>query len=159
MKRLTTFMMCSILLISMSCTWPEDEYPYESSFEAITMSREEFEKSTALIDNQPIEKSGKIYIKDHFLIINEPRKGFHIYDNSDPKKPVKLKFLKVLGSTDLSIKGNTIFANNAVDLISITTNENFSTIEVTKRIRNIFPELIAPDGFFNTDTNIVLDWK
>ena len=133
--------------------------PYESAYEPIIITRSEFENSTALSNAIANEKSGKIYLKDNFLIINEVNKGFHIYNNSNPENPIKIGFLKVLGSTDLSIKGDVAYANNAVDLIAIKINTTFNEIEVTKRIRNVFPEKTAPDGFRHTnDDEVVLDW-
>ena len=160
-KNISYLLISCLILLNTSCWIPEGEEPqYESyDYDPVTLSRDAFENSTKLIDNQPIKKSGKIYIKDDFLIINEPNKGFHIYDNTDPENPKKLKFLQVLGSTDLSIKGNNIYANNAIDLIAISIDDEFNTINITKRIRNIFPELQSPDGFYNNETNITVDWK
>lgn len=67
-------------------------------------------------------------MKDDFLIINGPNKGFHIYDNTNPENSKKLKFLEVLGSTDVSIKGNSIYTNNAIDLITLLVNDDFTSI-------------------------------
>lgn len=67
-------------------------------------------------------------MKDDFLIINEPNKGFHIYDNTNPENSKKLKFLEVLSSTDVSIKGNSIYTNNAIDLITLLVNDDFTSI-------------------------------
>jgi hypothetical protein len=39
-----------------------------------------------------------------------------------------------------------LYADNAVDLIAIKLNENLTGIEVTQRIKNIFPEPVSPDG-------------
>ncbi len=149
--------------INISCIYlhnDDDEPPYTSAYEAITIDRETLENSTELISPQPNVKSGKIYVKDHYLIVNEPNEGFHIYNNSDPEAPSKIGFLKVLGSTDLSIKNNVVYANNAVDLIAIKINTDFNEISVTKRVKNIFPEKVSPDGYTNNKPNneIVIDW-
>lgn len=158
MKNLYVLLLLCLTLLSMRC----EEDPFESrAYDALSMSREKFESSTILLDSKPIDKSGKIYVKDHFLIINEPYEGFHIFDNTDPKDPKPIYFLKVLGSTDLSIKDNVIYANNAVDLIAISINSNFNSITVTKRVRDAFPELISPDGYYNDNAanDIVFNWK
>ncbi|AUP77570.1 LVIVD repeat-containing protein [Flavivirga eckloniae] len=157
-----------IFSINVSCFYfgnDDDDItdPIHSAYEAVTISRESLENSTELIGVQPSKESGKIYVKDHYLIINEPYKGFHIYDNSNPESPIKIGFLKILGSTDISIKGNVIYANNAIDLIAITINPAFNEIEVTKRVKNIFPKLVSPDGFYHNseskEEEIVLDWN
>jgi hypothetical protein len=66
---------------------------------------------------QEIGHSGKIYIKDNYIFVNEPRKGIHIIDNSNPGAPVKLSFLKVLGNVDMAVKGNYLYADSYQDLL------------------------------------------
>lgn len=133
----------------------------QSQYEPIIIKREEFNTSVALLEPQTQEEMGKIYVKDNFLFISEPYKGFHIFDNTNPENPVKLKFLKVLGSTDISIKKEVLYINNAVDLIAITFNNTFNEVTVSKRIEDVFPELISPDGFQANagHDGIVVDWK
>ena len=167
MKKVIKLVFITLLLtLNTACPYfggtDDDINNISSNYEPVIIDRETFENSTELVAGQPIEKSGKIYVKDNYLIINEPNKGFHIYDNTNPENPINIKFLKVLGSSDLSIKNNIVYANNAVDLIALTINENFETITVTKRVRNVFPELTSPDGFFSnslSNSEIVIDWN
>jgi hypothetical protein len=42
-------------------------------------------ETVAFQNAQPIIKSGKIYIKDDLMFINDVNKGFHVYDYTDPK--------------------------------------------------------------------------
>lgn len=165
MKKPTNKIILSILILSLYSCFPwgtnDDDVAPTQTYEAITMQRAEFENSTDLFPPKPIENSGKIYVKGDYLFINEPNKGFHIYDNSYPSSPVNLAFLKVLGSSDMSIKGDILYINNATDLIAIKPNFSENSIEITKRIVNTFPELVAPDNFsiYNTQENeIIIDW-
>lgn len=167
MKKLTNYFSVFIMLLASSCwyTNTEDDIlePFVPTYqyEAITMLRTDFENSTTLEEAKPIEETGKIYVKDNFLFINQPNKGFHVYDNSDPSNPINMAFIKVLGSSDLSIKNNMLYINNATDLIAVKTDFSANTIEITKRVVNTFPELIAPDGFsfHNTQPNeVIIDW-
>lgn len=160
MKKIFVFCLSITFTSCFFLNTDDDIDSFSSDYEAVVMDRETFESSTELLSNQPSEKSGKIYIKDNYLIVNEPNKGFHFYNNSNPENPEKIGFLKVLGSTDLSIKNDVIYANNAVDLIAIKIKPNLDGIEVTKRIKNIFPEKISPDGYLhNTENNeVVLNW-
>jgi len=152
-------------ILTTSCIWnpnvDDDNPPPSSAYEAVVLPRVDFENSTQLLAQKPLENTGKIYVKDQYLLINEPNQGFHIYDNSNPANPQKIKFLQVLGSTDISIKGQVLYINNAVDLIAVTFNADFNAIEVTKRVRNVFPVLISPDGFYpntNPQNDVVVDW-
>lgn len=141
----------------------EVEFPdFETAYEPIYLNRGDFENSVILKDKLPIDTSGKIYVKDNFLFINELNKGFHVYDNSDPSNPVATKFIKAPGSTDLAIRENIIYINQATDLIAVEYNTNTNELSLTKRVENAFPPLRSPDGFdaYNIPENsVVVDWK
>jgi len=113
-----------VLFLCQGCWYYDEEEPDTftepgsySRYEPVIISRTELQNSIAITNAIAIGTSGKIYIKDNFLIINELRKGFHIYDNSDPKDPKPLKFLKVPGSTDLAIRENMFYINQTTDLV------------------------------------------
>ncbi|GAA0872102.1 hypothetical protein GCM10009117_12490 [Gangjinia marincola] len=134
---------------------------YQSPYEAVLITREALEASVELKESRPIVNSGKIYVKDNLLIINEKNEGFHIYDNSNPEHPVALNFLKTPGATDIAIRNNMLYINQAVDLIAVMVTPNAETITVTKRIRNTFPEMLAPDGSYAYDKaedEVVVNW-
>jgi len=138
------------------------EPAFESSYEPVLLSRSDFEKSVAISNTVAIGVSGKIYVKDNLLFINELRKGFHVYDNSDPANPKAIKFLEAPGSTDLVIRDNMIYINQATDLIAVEYNVRTNTASLTKRIPNTFPQLRSPDGFDAYDipeNSIIVDWQ
>ncbi len=140
----------------------EDDIPFvpvQSAYEPIKMLRSEFENTTQLLPPRIIINSGKIYIKDHLLFINEVNEGFHIFDNSNPETPENIGFLKILASTDLAIKNNVIYSNNGPDLIAIVSELENMTIEISKRVVNTFPDSMSfsPDGFyFTTQENEII---
>lgn len=157
-----------MILLLNSCIWNNVDdgvidpgFQPQQQYEAVTMLRTEFENSTQLLPPEPITETGKIYVKDGFLFINQPNKGFHVFDNSNPSAPVNMAFIKVLGSSDLSIKNEVLYINNATDLIAVKPNFTNSTIEITKRISNTFPELAAPNNccYNNTgDNEVIINW-
>ncbi|WP_274476499.1 hypothetical protein [Mangrovimonas aestuarii] len=136
--------------------------PETYHYEPITISRETLENSTTLEAlSKPMVNTGKIYVKGNLIFINENSEGFHIIDNSTPSAPQNIAFLNILGSSDLAIKNNVIFANNATDLIALSLNLETQQIEITKRIPNAFPQMPSPDGFIPYDLEedeIILDW-
>ncbi|MFK7812892.1 MAG: hypothetical protein AB8B59_10380 [Maribacter sp.] len=133
-----------------------------SQYEPVFLSRTDFENSVSIKNSIAIGTSGKIYVKGDLLFINELNKGFHVYDNSDPANPKVIKFLEAPGSTDLAIRDNMIYINQATDLIAVEYNASTNTASLTKRIPNTFPELRSPDGFDAytiPENSIVVDWK
>lgn len=165
-----TFFFILTLLLLNSCII-EDESPTSivsvdpgvshSYYDPVILKRDQFEGTTKLIAPRKVVNSGKIYVKDNFLFVGEANEGFHIFDNTDPKNPVNKAFLKVLGASDLSIKGSMFYINNAVDLIALKPDETLTSIEITKRVPNIFPQLIAPNGqrYYNLkEDEIIVNW-
>lgn len=133
--------------------------PHYSHYEAVIMSRQQLESSIKITAPKNMIKAGKIYVKDHFIFITDENKGFHIYDNTNPSAPQLVSFLEVPGATDMAIKNNTIYINQAVDLVAVTING--SSVTVNKRIENTFPQKISPDGWqhYAGENEIIVDWK
>ena len=96
-----------------------------------------------------IKKSGKIYYKDGLIFVNESAEGIHIIDNTDPSNPVFLKFIEIIGSRDIAIKGNILYADNITDLVTLDISD-LNDIKVLNRVKDIYPATIQsfPDGYF-----------
>jgi hypothetical protein len=167
MKNQKFLFLMTLCIALQSCCPPfgdcgDDFIENSSQYEPIFLSRVDFEKSVNLKPNLAIGISGKIYVKDNLLFINELNKGFHIYDNSDPSNPKAIKFLEAPGSTDMAIRDNMIYINQATDLIAVAYNATNNTASLAKRISKTFPELRSPDGFNAYDipeNSVVIDWK
>ena len=89
---------------------------------------------------------GKIYVKDNYLFVNEIKKGIHIYDNSNPEKPVEVSFLKIPGNVDIAVKENTLYADSYVDLVALDIT-NPKAIKEIGRVKEVFPNGNL-DGFY-----------
>ena len=138
-----------ILLIFSSCTeddnYTENLSSSQSKFKPTLMLRKELENSISFIANRPILKGGKIYLFDSKIFITEPYKGVHIIDNSNPSSPNTLGFIRVPGCMDVAVKDNIMFVDNATDLVEIDISNPINPT-VLSRSRNIFPDLVNPDG-------------
>jgi hypothetical protein len=117
--------------------------------------------------SQPLRTTGKIYIYGNYILVNEKFKGIHVIDNSNPESPQNLAFLHIDGCIDMAMKNNILYADNAVDLIALKTTDNFVSVQITSRIKNIFPETESPDRYWSTDNvnhfrpknGILVAWK
>jgi len=97
---------------------------------------------------RPIESLFKIYYKDSLLFVGESQKGVHVIDNSDPFNPERIKFIEIIGNSDIAIKGNVLYANNLSDLISLDIS-NLDDIKLLSRVEDVFPTAgsALPDGY------------
>ena len=91
---------------------------------------------------QTVVKAGKIYVKGNYIFQNEVGQGIHIYDNSNPANAKRIGFIKILGSEELSIKGNFLYSNNLNDLVVIDIS-NISAVTEVKRLKNAFHTAIS----------------
>ena len=105
------------------------------------MSYDDLRASFKSTSAQEIVQSGKIYFKDDFIYVNEFQKGIHIIDNSDPANPLNLKFIEIPGNVDLAIKGQLLYADSYVDLLTIDISDLEHIVEVD-RDTNVFPYII-----------------
>lgn len=129
-----------VLMLAMSLS--PNEY-YTSQYIPVFMERAELEKSVKY-DNNPraMADPGKIYVKGDRIYVNERYKGVHIIDNSDPRNPVQVGYIIAPGCLDMAIKENIMYIDNAVDFVAF----NLNTKEVTKRLKEYFPERPSPAG-------------
>lgn len=107
---------------------------------------------------QPDEliQAGKIFVHQNLLLINDVNRGVHIFDNSDPKNPQAIGFIPVLGNLDISIKNDTLFVDNFIDLVALDIS-NLPEVKESKRIENVFP--YNPYQLINDDDILLVEVK
>lgn len=133
----------------------------------VYMDRTEMESAIKIEAAQPLHATGKIYLYGQYILVNEKYKGIHVIDNSNPASPQNIAFLHIDGCIDMAMKNNILYADNAIDLIALKTTDNFKSVQVTQRIKGIFPETESPDGYwsiynidhFRPQNGILVAWK
>jgi hypothetical protein len=92
--------------------------------------------------DQPLtlKQVGKIYTRGNLLFINEVNKGVHVFDNIDPKNPIKLKFIHIPGNIDVAVKGNYLFADMGAGLVTIDITD-IHNVAVTDIDNNYVSEI------------------
>jgi hypothetical protein len=88
------------------------------------------------------KKTGKIYIYNDYLFINEPNKGIHIYNNVNPNAPVNMAFLQIPGNVDLAIRDNILYADSYVDLLAFDIS-SINNIKQIKRVNEVFKQFLT----------------
>lgn len=84
-----------------------------------------------------IDSTGKIYIKDQYIYLNEPDKGIFVIDNSNPYKPKQIAFLKLPGNNDIAIKGNVLYADMFNNLVALDISDP-RHVKVVDTVLNFF---------------------
>jgi len=143
MKKKIILLIIAPLLLT-ACPYPFWGYE-EEAYTPIYVSRETLDNSVKYINEaRNMEQTGKIYYRAPYIFVNELYKGVHIINNEDPYNPVIEGFILAPGCIDMAVKGNILYLDNAVDLVSF----DLVSKEVTSRIRNIFPEPLPPEDNF-----------
>jgi hypothetical protein len=135
----STFIFAIFLLIfiNYSC---EDRITETRTFKAnvpIYMTSDELKATIKITGVTSIENPGKIYFKDNYVFINEIKKGVHIFDNKDPRKPIEVAFIEIPSNVDIAIKGNILYADNLTDLIALDIKD-LKNIKEVARISGVF---------------------
>lgn len=124
-------------------------------------------RSDAIIQTTPVEvldNTGKIYFKDNYIFINDKNEGVHIIDNSDPSNPINTSYIAIPGNTDISIKGDKLFANSCMDLVVIDISDLDNVNEIG-RLNDAFPYFAPEPGSelitYGVDANkgIIVGWQ
>ncbi|MBO9152662.1 LVIVD repeat-containing protein [Chitinophaga sp. GCM10012297] len=83
-----------------------------------------------------MEGTGKIYVNGKYILVNEPAKGIHVIDNSDPRAPRAVAFLNVMGNMDMAVQDNILYADNFRDLVLYDISD-VSNIRFLKRFESV----------------------
>lgn len=96
---------------------------------------------------------GKIYAFGHYLFINEKKEGIHLIDNSNPENPQKIAFWKIPGNVDMAIRGEYLYVDQYVDLLTVNIAD-LQNPQIVCRAENAFP------GYgFDPQNGYLVDYK
>lgn len=88
--------------------------------------------------SKPTLNAGKIYAFNNYVYQNELNEGIHIIDRSNPTAPRKVGFLRIPFSTEIAIKGASLYSNNLSDLVVFDISD-LGNPKLVKRMENVFP--------------------
>lgn len=134
-----TIFFTAMILVLAACS-DKVYHKYTGCFPVYT-DYETFRQPAEFKGPQTIENNGSIYIKDSYLFIVSPDKGIHFIDNSNPSSPVNFGFLDLLGCTNMSIRGNYLYANSFIDLVIFDISSMTNPVEVS-RMEDLFPQAL-----------------
>ncbi len=139
-KPIYLFTFFSLLIVFTSCDqWenvPDFDVEVIEGVRPIYATESEVEVKSLASRN--IENPGKIYVVNDYLLVVDELKGLHIFDNRNSENPINIGFIQIAGSTDLAIRDNILYANQASDLLAIDVT-NPQNIKLVSRVKNVFP--------------------
>jgi len=72
------------------------------------------------------------------MFMNERNQGIHIIDNRFPANPRPIGFVRIPGNLDISIRGDFLYADSYVDLVTLDLTD-INNIQEVSRQTDIFP--------------------
>lgn len=157
-KLLHTGLITSSVLLSMACMEEINECnpTYSICVTPITLTWAELRKDIELTygNETTITTPGKVHIKDHYLFVVDNYRGVHIFDQTDPQNPIRVVFIPVQGTLEISINDGLMYLNGFTDLVVIdyqaVLNGDFNQSHVWRKV-DIFnaPKLSSffPDNY------------
>ena len=144
MKNISIILFFAVFLFSCakdSCTTKYTYVKYEPVYKSTT----EIRHAISMGAPEALVNPGKIYMFRSYLLVNEQFKGIHFIDNSNPSQPVRVGFLKIVGNLDMAVKGNVLYADNYIDLVSIDLSLPMQP-QLVDRDMNVFPNYGTDDA-------------
>ena len=144
-----------VLLFSLfwGCDKIDSEGTYIAKIPIYKTLREIRASNISIAQPQPMTSTGKIYLYKDYLLVNEPNKGIHIYDNSNPATPKPLGFLPILGNFDLGVQNNLLYVDNIVDLLTFDISDISKPVLVNRQ-KDVFAVKYIVD---NKPVNVLRD--
>ncbi len=133
-----TLLLSSIMLVLLSsCRDKEiNKITYIGNV-PIYMSYSDLRSSIQSEESKEIKISGKIYIYNNYLLINDYLKGIHVFDNSNPSNPIALGFINIPGNIDMSIKNDILYVDSYIDLVALDISD-ITNVQEIDRAKDIY---------------------
>lgn len=117
------------------CSYTRTTFEYEPVY----ISYDEVRQGVANEGPRALSKTGKIYMINNFILVNERNEGIHVIDNSNPSAPINVAFIRIPGNIDMAVKGGTLYADSYIDLLAFDFS-NPAAPALVSRIENVLPQ-------------------
>jgi len=118
----------------------------------------ELRSSFEILPPAEVTNTGKIYLYENYILLNEPGKGIHIINNEDRENPEILSFINIPGNYEMSVRGNRLFVDSYVDLLVLDISDPLN-VHLVRRIEDIFLELALERQYYDLENGIITDYQ
>jgi len=141
MKKLILLLFCSSILLSSCWDWARRPHQPEKKvwgYKQVFTTDPDWLKIQSE-GSRTMKNPGKIYVKDNLIFQNDIGYGIHVIDNSNPSQAKTIGFIKINGSSEISIKGNYLYTNSYTSLV-VADVSDWQNVKEIKRIPNAFQQ-------------------
>jgi hypothetical protein len=121
-------------------------------------------KEITFLSPRTLKNPGKIYVYGPYLLINEKGEGIHVFNNADPSDPKPEGFIQLLGSTDMAIRNNILYADHMGNLVALQINsfadvENVGSLPLQNWNLGLPPPRQSHFECVDPDKGLVIAWQ
>lgn len=128
-------------------------------FTPVYMSYEEMRAAVETQGPRDLKVPGKIYYYNQHILINELGEGVHVINNSNPSNPVNVGFIRIPGNYDMAVKGDRLYADSYIDLVTIDISDLSNAREIS-RIEEVYPWGMQHQGLWgDPNLGVVVRWN
>ncbi|MBI5858806.1 MAG: hypothetical protein HZB42_14335 [Sphingobacteriales bacterium] len=141
MRKLLLVLFVSTFVLSACWDWtrkPVSTYKKVWGYKPVFTQDTTFLKVQSEAPRQ-MRNPGKIYVRGNLIFQNDIGYGIHIIDNSTPSQARPVGFIKVNGSSEISITGNNMYVNSFTTLVVLDISD-WQNVRVVKRIADAFKQ-------------------
>ena len=135
--KLKYFFLSLVFISIWSCDKNDIDYELVQVAIPELMTKADFRSSVAITVPKNIEEVGKIYAYKNYIFVSDVNKGVHIIDNSNPALPKTIKYIKIPGNEDISVKDDFLYADSATDLVVFDISD-INSISLVERLKDVF---------------------
>jgi len=117
-----------------TCTTTTTYITYNPVYASMSTLRSQVE----VLPPQTREAQGKIYVYGDYLLLGDPGKGIHVFNNADKTNPSAISFINIPGNIDMAVRGGKLYADSYFDLLVFDMLDP-ANISLIKRVEGAFP--------------------
>ena len=161
LKSLTIITGIAVALITLLITGCSDKVETTQKYtkmEPVYMSPAELRSSFEVTAPREVANTGKIYLYQNYILLNEPGEGIHIINNEDKENPEMINFINIPGNYEMAVQGDRLFADSYLDLLVLDISDP-SKVSLSSRLEDIFLQMVQGNEFYDEEQGILVDWE
>jgi hypothetical protein len=155
MKKICSVLLFAVVIFMLNSCLKDDVLERYTIYAPVYKNKAEVFAEVRSNTATPLQKTGKLFIKDKFVFVNEINKGVHIIDFSNAASPVNKYFINIPGNVDIAVRDHYLYADCYTYLLVIDIADA-NNAKLVKVVNNVFPNRAF--GTAVDTSRVVIDW-